>query len=125
MVIVSLRLGIFGPLGGEGGLTKALFIGAKNTGDEDVILTSANLYIGERHYMTLDPDYPPFDLPFRLSPGSEPHNAWLDPYHLAAEFNEMALSGIVQIVGSFSDSSGNEYLSKPFPFDVPDWLEVR
>lgn len=101
-----------------------LIIEIINPGNRTVTICSTGLNLpGSKTVPSLG-DNTHIKMPHELTEGKNCH-FWFGMKNLASGLKDAGLSGKVMVVGYATDGADNTYTSKPYPFDVEQWINQR
>ena len=118
-VNVQIRLGF---LGNRSGVSDTkLFLIASNPSDKVVTLSSCGFLLPSGMQMSIM-QHGGETFPCELLPGKG-CQIWLDVKVVAESLTEQNLSGKLKLLGFYRDELDTMYKSKPYKFDVMEWMK--
>lgn len=118
---VTFSHGLIG-YGGGGASPALLILGAGNSGERPVTISSAYLDIPCRKQSMFGMWHGEVELPHQLLPG-EGCQLYIEQATVARELVRIGLSGRVTLVAAFHDQIGNTYRSRPMEFGIEEALK--
>ena len=95
---------------------------AANVGDRAISLTSPpSLLLPDGKKMIMISAESSVIFPYDLLPGKS-CMVWEENSKVARGLNKEGYSGVIEIVGEFTDAIGNKYRSKSFKLNIDQWL---
>lgn len=98
-----------------------LFLEVINIGNRKVTINSTGLRLPEGQTVISLVGNTHVTLPFELEEGKNCH-FWFEIKDLAGSLSNSGKSGKIKLKGYANDGADNTFYSKPYEFDIDDWL---